>query len=109
MSVLNSITGRTQNTPDVKAKEGAADSPKTGCVLHGRTAALILQRLGFCYYLRKPAWYFRIHILLLPSHTLISIQPAFIPDIDIPSLATRIHANAIEIIHDRSLTHGPSA
>jgi len=38
-----------------------------------------------------------------------STQPSFIPDIDILSLATCIHANATEIMHDRSLTHSPSA
>jgi len=51
-----------------------------------------------------------IPYLLLPSAALISIQPAFMPDADILSLATAIHENAIEIIHDRSLkAHGPSA
>jgi hypothetical protein len=51
-----------------------------------------------------------IPYLLLPSGALIAIQPAFMPDADILSLATGIHENALEIIHDRSLkAHGPSA
>ena len=68
--------------------------------------SVVVLILGLTY-LRKPlVW---SHILFLPSDALISIQPTFIPDIDILSLATCIHAIVIEIIHDHSLTHGPSA
>jgi len=51
-----------------------------------------------------------IPYLLLPLGALIAIQPAFIPDADILSLATGIHENTLEIIHDRRLkTDGRSA
>jgi len=57
---------------------------------------------GFFTYLRKPLVWF--HILLLPLDVLISIQLAFIPDLD--SLHwCKCNWNH----HDRSLTHDPSA